>query len=82
MSIASGYRGTDVIMREHLARTGQKDFDFLTLNDNSMERMFEQLKHGGKIVSSSQCTELEIAQARACDRFYVDERGFGFVYLP
>jgi len=44
--------------------------------------LFELLKSGGKIVSSASCTELEIAQARSCDRMYVDKNGFGFVYFP
>ena len=36
--------------------------------------LFELLKSGGKIVSSASCTELEIAQARSCDRMYVDKQ--------
>jgi hypothetical protein len=34
---------------------------------------------GGAIVSSNDCSEIEIADARATSRFAVDEDGFGFV---
>lgn len=35
---------------------------------------------GGAIVSSNDCSPMEIADARATDRFWVDENGFGFVW--
>ena len=47
-----------------------------------MKELFEKLKYGGKIVSSAKCTPLEIAQARACGVMFIDEDGFGYVYLP
>lgn len=37
MSFANGWRGTDVIMREHLERTGQLKTNFFTNNNNIME---------------------------------------------
>lgn len=36
----------------------------------------------GRIVSSGDLTELQIAAARADKRFYVNPRGFGFAMLP
>ncbi|MCK9587968.1 MAG: hypothetical protein WC069_06405 [Candidatus Shapirobacteria bacterium] len=36
--------------------------------------------NGGAIVSSNSCSEMEIADAKATDRFFVDEEGFGFVW--
>ena len=36
----------------------------------------------GAIVSSADCGVAEIAIARASGRFFVDERGFGFVLRP
>ena len=33
----------------------------------------------GAIVSSDSCSEAEIFMARACHRFYVNDRGYGFV---
>ena len=43
-------------------------------------QMFERLKtDGGCIVSSNACSALEIACARACGDFAVDEDGYGFV---
>lgn len=48
-----------------------------------MKKLFDLLAaNGGKIVSSSSLTELEIAHARAKDRFYVDENGLGFAFIP
>ena len=38
------------------------------------------LLKGGSIVSSNDCSEGEIAMARACHRFHVDENHFGYVY--
>jgi len=34
------------------------------------------------IISSNDCTPMEIAFARAEDRFYVNDEGFGFVLRP
>ena len=47
-----------------------------------MKELLEKLKFGGKIVSSASCSELDIAQARVCNNFWVDEDNFGFVYVP
>lgn len=46
-----------------------------------MKELFELIKQGGKIVSTAQLSNLEIAQARADRRIYVDEDGFGFVAM-
>lgn len=46
-----------------------------------MEELFEKLKNGGKIVSTSDLNNYDIASARACGRMYVDKDGFGFVYF-
>lgn len=46
----------------------------------TMEDMFGDLKaNKGSIVSSDDCSEMEIAMARSEGRFYVDKDGFGFV---
>lgn len=48
-----------------------------------MEDLFRMLaKDGGKIISSNDCNELEIAQARACRRMWVNSEGFGFIWFP
>lgn len=47
-----------------------------------MENLFELLKIGGKIVSSAKCSPLEIANAQATNRMYVDQNGFGYIYIP
>src|SRR5690349_16078102 len=39
----------------------------------------ELLQHGGAIVLSSNCSELEIADAQATNRFAVDKDGIGYV---
>jgi hypothetical protein len=46
-----------------------------------MENLFTHLEQGGMIVSSSECTEVEIREARAYGRFFVNEKGYGFVYF-
>lgn len=47
-----------------------------------MEKLFKLLKEqGGQIVSSNDCTPLQIAHAGAIDRMFVDDDGFGFIYL-
>jgi len=44
------------------------------------EELINQLaSKGGAIVSSNDCSELEIADAQATGRFAVDEEGLGFV---
>lgn len=37
---------------------------------------------GGSIVSSNNCTEIEISTAREEHRMLVDEDGMGFIYIP
>lgn len=37
---------------------------------------------GGRIVSSKELTEIQIADAQLHERFYVDPDGFGFAFLP
>jgi hypothetical protein len=44
------------------------------------EALLKMLREGGHIKSSNDCSAFEIALARACHRFYVDEDGFGYVY--
>jgi hypothetical protein len=45
-----------------------------------MKVLFEKLKkEGGCIVSSADCSELEIADARVRGDFFADENGFGYV---
>lgn len=46
-----------------------------------MKELFELIKQGGKIVSTAQLSQLEIAQARADRRMFVDDDGFGFVAM-
>lgn len=48
-----------------------------------MKELFDFLaKYGGKIVSTNDLNELEINQARASNRMYVDEDSLGYVWLP
>lgn len=48
-----------------------------------MEELLKKLAHeGGTIVSSSECSELEIAQAACCKRIYVTEGGLGYIWRP
>lgn len=42
----------------------------------------ELANKGGCIVSSAACSESEIAMARACERFYVDDDSLGYVHRP
>lgn len=47
------------------------------------DEMFELARDGnGRIVSSGDLCVEAISEAQACKRFYVDEDGFGFAYLP
>lgn len=48
-----------------------------------MKELFDLLaKYGGKIVSSNDLNEIEISQARASSRMYVDEDSLGYIWLP
>lgn len=47
------------------------------------EELLDQLAaFGGYIVSSGDCSEMEIAHARAEGRMYVNEQGLGFIRRP
>ena len=48
------------------------------------DQLIQQLvKHGGAIVSSNDCSPIEIANAQACGRFAVEpETGLGFTRRP
>lgn len=47
---------------------------------NALEFLKKVANEGGAIVSSNECSEMEIVNARATDRFYVDEDGMGYVW--
>ena len=48
-----------------------------------MERLLEKLRiEGGLIRSSNDFDELDIRQAQASDRMWVDENGYGFIWYP
>lgn len=44
-----------------------------------MELIQQLIREGGAIVSSNDCTEMEIVDARVHGRFAVDSEGMGFV---
>lgn len=55
------------ILREYNFEPG----DLVKLkNAPDAEAFLSKLGDGGRIISSGDCTEMEIAQAQACDRFY------------
>ena len=39
-----------------------------------------KLRYGGAIVSSNECSEMEIVNAKATNRFFVDNHNFGYVW--
>jgi hypothetical protein len=48
-----------------------------------MENLFNQLANqGGKIIMTSELTELQIREARAYNRMWVNDLGIGFVFMP
>lgn len=50
---------------------------------STMNQLFSKLKsNGGCIVSSGDCSTMEIADAQARGDFTADEDGFGFVLRP
>jgi hypothetical protein len=50
---------------------------------NAEEFLMLLAEKGGKIVSSNNCSYLEIAEAQADEsRWYVNEDGLGFVWFP
>jgi len=51
--------------------------------NEQIQAMLDRLgKEGGIIMSSHECSNLEIAQAQAGGNFYVDDDMYGFVYVP
>jgi hypothetical protein len=40
------------------------------------------IRERGAVVSSADCSEMEIAHARVAGRFFVDPYGYGFVLRP
>jgi len=53
------------------------------MNSNmELKQFLRLLLKGGTIVCSSECTEFELNIAKACNRFFVDDEGFGYVYRP
>lgn len=50
---------------------------------NTMQKLLNLLaEKSGFIMSSNDCSVLEIANARANDTMFVDENGFGFIWFP
>lgn len=50
---------------------------------NTMNELFHQLEmEGGAIVCSSECSVIELADARMHGRMFVDDNGIGFVRRP
>ena len=48
-----------------------------------MEKLLKKLAYeGGTIVSSSECSTVEIAEARCCERMFVTEGGLGYIWRP
>lgn len=48
-----------------------------------MKQLFELLvKDGGKIVSTNDCSPLQIALARSQGRMWVNEHSLGFIHIP
>lgn len=41
-----------------------------------------KLRNGGVIVSSKNCSEMEISQAKVHDNFFIDDNQFGYIYFP
>jgi len=46
-----------------------------------LRTFLRKLDDGGMIVSSGQCSMETIARSNVCGRMYVDDRGFGYVYV-
>lgn len=49
--------------------------------DPTAEQLLERLREGGRIVSTGDLTEHQIAAARSAGRMFVDDDGFGYVHL-
>lgn len=54
--------------------------DRLNADDNRKKLFDKVATYGGAIVSSNECSSLEITDAREGDRFFVDGDGYGFVW--
>lgn len=39
-------------------------------------------QYGGKIITTDQLTEVEIREARAYNRLWVNEKNIGFAFIP
>lgn len=52
---------------------------YLVSINNLLEKL---IKYGGKIVCTSSLNVDEINQARASNRMFVDDDGFGYVWIP
>lgn len=48
----------------------------------TVKQLLEKAATGGYIVSTGQCSTMEIAFARAENRMYVDEDGLGYIWRP
>ena len=46
------------------------------------KEILKKVELGGCIVSSAQCSEIEIALARCCDRMCITKEGMGYIYFP
>lgn len=56
---------------------------FKETKNNDMKKLFDYLiQYGGQIISSNDLSPDWINQARASDRMWVDENGYGFVWEP
>lgn len=51
-------------------------------DDTALYELVMMLRQGGKLVSSSTCTEAEIAYAQVLGYISIDSDGFGYVYIP
>jgi hypothetical protein len=54
-------------------------FNNRTLEEQALAFLYKLAEGGGAIVSSNNCSEMEIANAQACGRFFVDPDGLGYV---
>lgn len=45
-----------------------------------MKEFLEKLRSGGAIVSSNECSQMELADANITGRFFIDEDGYGYVW--
>lgn len=74
MEVKCPYCGYMVLIAQQICTHCRKN-PFMTPTELIERLCFE----GGAIVSSNECSEMEIADAMATKRFAVDEEGFGYV---